>query len=444
MNMQTMLAMALLLVAGVAQAAETLGPETALPLHEGRDAYVPCAAFNKDAYVVAWRSGYLAPGDLRQGMKFNADIVGCRVDKSGKTLDAAPFVICQAPDLQDDPRAATGAGEVLVVWHDLRNGKDWDVYGALINSDGKILSPDGPAAPKPSGEGGFLIAGGPHNQAKPQVAWDGNTFVVIWQNYTPGKGYDVRAARVSADGKVLDPQGIQMCDGYDAVVASQGDGRSFVFRNRGPHYEPGGVWAGPGFLTNGKFEALSWPSQQRGQDPCNLGGGNTPFFLGAGGGGYILSWRSQHWISRTQGSPDLTAVVFNGKGETGATLQLGGKRQRVLNAGFAWDGSAFVAVWTDYRYVKQPFDKAGAQKNSPYEGVLACRVSVDGKVLGGELVLSDEEKSPAANVCVASDGAGRSLIAFERHPETGDVPIKIATRLLAAETRAAAAEGQKQ
>lgn len=408
-------------------AGEPLGPETVLPLHDSRDAYVPCAAFIKDVCVVAWRSGYLAPGDLRQGMKFSADIAGCRVDKAGKVLDAAPFVICQAADLQDDPRSAANGSVVFVVWHDLRNGRDWDVYGARVSPEGKVLDPDG-----------ILIAGGEHNQAKPQVAWDGKTFVVVWQNYSPDKGYDIRAARVTADGKVQDPQGIRLCDGYDAAVASLGDGRSFVFRNRGARYEVNGKWAGPGFLTDGKFEEMDWPSQQRGQDPCELGGANTPFFMGAGGGAFILSWRNQRWVSRGQGRPEITAIVFNGKGESGAKLQLGGKPQRVLNAGFAWDGTAFVAAWTDYRYVQKPFDKAGAQKNSPYEGVLACRVSPDGKVPGQELVLSDDEKSPAANVCIASDGSGRSLIAFERHPLTGDVPIQIAFRMLTADLPAGA------
>ncbi|MCX7806769.1 MAG: hypothetical protein N3A38_16520, partial [Planctomycetota bacterium] len=111
-----------------ARAGETLSPEKVLPLHEDRDAYTPCAAKVGDAYIVAWQSGRLAPGDLREGFRFKGDIVGCRVDKSGNVLDAAPFAICEAGDLQERPRAAAGRDVALVVWHDLRNGKDWDVY----------------------------------------------------------------------------------------------------------------------------------------------------------------------------------------------------------------------------------------------------------------------------------------------------------------------------
>jgi hypothetical protein len=38
--------------------------------------------------------------------------------------------------------------------------------------------------------------------------------------------------------------------------------------------------------------------------------------------------------------------------------------------------------------------------------------------------------SPAYETAVASDGAGTTLIAYEKHPEKGDVPIKIGLRML--------------
>ena len=38
--------------------------------------------------------------------------------------------------------------------------------------------------------------------------------------------------------------------------------------------------------------------------------------------------------------------------------------------------------------------------------------------------------SPAAEPAAASDGAGSTLVAYEKHPEKGDVPIKIGFRML--------------
>jgi hypothetical protein len=40
---------------------------------------------------------------------------------------------------------------------------------------------------------------------------------------------------------------------------------------------------------------------------------------------------------------------------------------------------------------------------------------------------------PARHAWVASDGKGTALIAYERHPETGKVPIRIGLRLLGAQ-----------
>src|SRR5690606_6538615 len=118
----------------------------------------PHAAHGKNAFLVVWQSGRTAPGDLTQGLKFHGDIVGIRVGKNGKPLDAKPLVICQAADLQQEPRVAYGNGVFLVIWQDLRNGKDWDVYAARVSDDGKVLDPDG-----------ILISGGAHNQALPRV-----------------------------------------------------------------------------------------------------------------------------------------------------------------------------------------------------------------------------------------------------------------------------------
>jgi hypothetical protein len=439
-RMMTMVAGAILIGAGGALGGEPLSAEQVLPLHDGRDAYAPCAAFvpsspggsdaaGKGTYLVVWRSGLLAPGDLREGFKFDADIVGCRVSGSGEVLSKEPFVICRAGDLQDLPRMAAGKDCALVVWQDLRNGKDWDVYGAQIASDGKVLDADG-----------FLISGGPHNQGKPRVAWDGKTFVAIWQNYTPGKGYGICAARISPDGKVLDPQGLPLCEGYDGAVASAGDGRSFVFCNRGFRFEPGGRWAGLGFLTDGKFEELMWPSAQRGQDPCQVGGANTPLFCAAGKGNFLVAWRGEHWIGRGQGDASSTAVMIDGKGKVVGPVLLAGCRHLVMHCDLVWDGSAFASAWTAYREegMKGPdrgqlCGDAGGKFGTnvkPFERVLVSRILPDGKLAGPVQAVAGEWKSPASNVCVASDGAGATLIAYQKEPETGDVPIKIAFRLM--------------
>ncbi|MBA4388314.1 MAG: hypothetical protein C0404_10060 [Verrucomicrobia bacterium] len=422
--------LAIFLAEGPAAAGETLAPERVLPLHEERDAYTPCAAFVKDNYIVAWQSGRLAPGDLREGYKFNADIVGCRIDKSGNALDAKPFVICKAGDLQERPRLAAGKDVALIVWHDLRNGKDWDVYAARVSPDGKVLDPDG-----------FLVSGGAHNQACPRVAWDGKTFVVVWQDYRGGKKYEIYVARVGADGKVLDAEGIRMVASdselvcYDPAVASSGDGRSCVFWSCD---DPPGVYrrhpAFEGlFLVDGKPSELFYQEVVAGGHESVPGGANTPLFAAAGQTTYLLAWRTEAFVGRGKGGhTGVNAWFFDAQGTKGASLTLSGAQQRIMNADLAWDGSAFVAAWTEY--VKAWGVWNGVKGwSTPVEAASVSRISEQGKLVGAvQEVAGKAGAPPAANVCVASDGAGTSLIAYEKHPETGDIPIKIAFRMLIA------------
>jgi hypothetical protein len=45
-------------------------------------------------------------------------------------------------------------------------------------------------------------------------------------------------------------------------------------------------------------------------------------------------------------------------------------------------------------------------------------------------LLAGSLTSPAHEAAVASDGAGTTMIAYEKHPEKADVPIKIGVRVL--------------
>jgi hypothetical protein len=402
------------------EAGEALGPETPLPVYAGQDAYLPAVARMKDGFLVVWRSGLLAPGDLREGFKYNADIVGCLVSAAGEVLSKEPFVICKAAGMQDMPRVASdgpsaGSGQgktALVVWQDLRDPKAWQVYGARVTAEGKVLDPDG-----------VLISGGALNRAKPKVAWDGKSFVVIWQDFRDGKKYDIFCSRVTLDGKNLDPNGMALSTKgrYDAAISSLGDGRCYTFWTGGVGHTPKfDQSAETGVLEDGKLTLLPF------NDAIDMRG-HTPKFCAAGKDAFMVAWRGEHWVGH-QGDSKASAMVFTDKGEKTAVLQLEGVNHLILNADMTWDGSAFVAAWAEYRWAgKNGLKEAqGVAK----EGVLVSRVGTDGKLIGAPLVVSDVPKVPATNPGVTSDGAGRSLIAYEKHPESGDAPIQVVFRML--------------
>ena len=137
------------------------------------------------------------------------DIWCARVSADGKALDPAGLRVTKAKDIQERPVVASDGKGFLVAWGDYRNGKDWDVYAARVSGDGKVLDPDG-----------LLVAGGEHSQVWPTVAFAAGNYMVVWQNFVPDVAsdraglkygsYELRGARVSPEGKVLDTQGLPL------------------------------------------------------------------------------------------------------------------------------------------------------------------------------------------------------------------------------------------
>jgi len=395
-------------------------PEALLPSHEARDAYTPAAASDGKVFLVAWQSGRLAEGDLRNGLVGVGDIVACRVDKSGKVLDAKPIVVSGAADLQERPMMAFGGapggggGNFLIVWQDLRNEKDYDVYAARVTGDGKVLDADG-----------ILVSGGAHNQANPRVCWDGQNFFVVWQDFRSDRAYECYAARVSAAGKVLDPQGVLLVSDkkfqrHMPSAASAGKGKNFILwagnSSSAKHiagslfFEGGKVTAGPGIGADGR----------------NHGPGRRafPISIAAGPASYLATWTTQTKISRGAYQGKSSAAIFGADGARKKNLFLAGKAHWVLAPEVAWDGSAFVAAWAEWI-------GDGRSKVPPHDQVFASRVSADGNP-SALVHLSGDFASPAKEPAVATDGAGLALVAYEKHPSKGDVPVKIGFRMLRA------------
>jgi hypothetical protein len=146
----------------------------------------PHVAFGAGRYLVVWREGWHGKGG-------GGRIYAARVDADGKVLDAKGIPLAPAKSgVQTRPRVAFGGGRFLVIWQDLRNGRDLDVLGARVDPDGTVLD-----------KSPLKIAIGPRTQALPDVASDGAAFVVVWQGLQ-GKETSYRgfSARITADGRV--------------------------------------------------------------------------------------------------------------------------------------------------------------------------------------------------------------------------------------------------
>lgn len=401
-------------------AAETLSPEMILPIHAAKDAFTPCVAYGQGSYMVVWQSGRLGEGDLSKKLVMSSAIVACRVGKDGAPLDATPLVVSGAADLRERPQAAFGGKVFLVVWQDLRNAMDWDVHAARVSPEGKCLDPDG-----------ILVSGGKHNQCLPRVTWDGKDFQVVWQDWRSGNRYEVFGARVSPEGKVLEPRGESLATDaklqrYAPALASAGTGKSLLLWlcSAGPQ---GGTAAGGEFLVDGKPAGPPvYSYTPEGNWATGHGPGGSCWFvcLSAGPKGYLSGWRNYSPSGRGDGAGGSNAAFFDMEGRRTKNLFLSGKSQRILDPDIAWDGAGFAAAWHVY---------ARDGKGCPYEVVQAARVSADGEPTGQPHAVAGSFESPAKSAAVASAGDGKSLIAYEKHPEKAEVPIRIACRILSAE-----------
>ncbi len=156
----------------------------------------PEVVLGNNTYFVVWE-------DYRSGG--NPVIYGARVNQNGIVLDTAGIPIsaayCHSPDVAYD------GTNYFVIWEDERNGYDnCDIYGARVTCDGIVLDP-----------GGIPISTAGSRQEYPAIAYDGVNYLVVWEDRRNGES-DIYGSRVSPDGIVLDPAGIPISTANNAQI----------------------------------------------------------------------------------------------------------------------------------------------------------------------------------------------------------------------------------
>jgi hypothetical protein len=65
------------------------------------------------------------------------------------------------------------------------------------------------------------------------------------------------------------------------------------------------------------------------------------------------------------------------------------------------------------------------RREDDFDAVLLRHVTKDGKTTGEMIPVAGTRGSPARHASVASDGKGATLVAYESHPKTANLPIRI-------------------
>jgi hypothetical protein len=172
------------------------------------DEQSPAVAFDGSGWLVVWQ-------DHRVGPLLN--IYAARVAQDGTVLDPAGIPVCTQDDHQRSPSVAFVDGVFVVVWQDRRAGTSWDVYGARVSTGGAVLDP-----------AGFAISTGWGHQLAPAVAAGGGVALAVWQDAVLDAS--IQAARIDPDGAALvsAPQAVSPAAFVQASPAVTFDGAAFV------------------------------------------------------------------------------------------------------------------------------------------------------------------------------------------------------------------------
>jgi hypothetical protein len=125
------------------------------------------------------------------------DVVGRIIDPSGNVpvLYGNKITICDASEWQGRPDIAFDGEYFAVVWDDWRSGA-MDIYAARVTASGAIPAGD-PAD-------GRLIVSAVDNQANPSIVFDGTQYLVVWEDNREGSSIsfvdDIYAMFLGTDG----------------------------------------------------------------------------------------------------------------------------------------------------------------------------------------------------------------------------------------------------
>jgi len=334
--------------------------------------------FDGENFLVVW-------SDER---KDSGDIYGARVTPAGVVLDPVDVPISTAVDDQAFPAVASDGTNSLVVWQG-HQGSSYSIYGARVTQGGTVLD-----------SAGILISGALDDQLYVSVAFDGTNYFAVWEDWRSGNYSDIRGARVTPQGSVLDPNAFVISSvatrhGTPSVTFGDSnylvvwqDNRSGPFNIYGARVTPQGLVLNPGGF------AVSTAADTQQNTSLSFDGTNyLAVWEDKRGGGYDV-YGARVTQAGAVLDPDGIAIV----------TAVGTQRDPV--AGF--DGRNYIVFWRDDALEPESSDIRGAW------------VSPSGVVLDscGSIVQPGRQCAPA----LCRGQANQILVAYDGW--TGDVQGK--------------------
>jgi hypothetical protein len=146
-------------------------------------------AFGDSVYLVAW--------DAYRGDGFPRDIYCARVSLDGSVLDTAGILVCRESLYRYLPDISSDGQNFLVVWTDSRSQVTSSIYAARVSTGGVVLDPNGFA----------VAAADTFDDGQPAVCFTGTDYLVVWPGMNTNT-YEsrVHGALVSPAGRIAKPR----------------------------------------------------------------------------------------------------------------------------------------------------------------------------------------------------------------------------------------------
>ncbi len=366
---------------------EILDPNGIVIRADGTTQMLPAITFNGTNSLPVWQ-------DNREGVD-DFNIYGTRVNHQGSVLDPNSILISTAASIQQLPKATFGENDFLIVWEEKRLGSDFDIYGARVNTQGTILdsisiaisnSANLQRLPSVAFNGrNFLtvweegtsrerdikgtrltnsgivldttsiaISVAEMEQCNSAVISDNNYYLVVWQTWQSGSYYDIFGTRVTNDGIVLDPSGIEIsaAQNYQTLPAVACDGTNFFV-----------VWQDMRSSGYNIYGARVTPSgivlDTAGIAICVAEGSQSSPKIAYDGSNFLVVWQDMR-----NNNPDIYGTRVS---STGTILDTAGiaicrSEGSHVSPAVVYDGINFLVVWQDNRNGKQ--DIYGARVTS--------------------------------------------------------------------------------
>ncbi len=293
------------------------------------------------------------------------------------------FLISRGANYQYSPAIAFDGTNYLVVWEDIRNGKQSDIYGSLVTSDGIVVNTEG-----------IPVSIAENDQRSPELSFDGSNYFVVWLDYRNEDSKKIYGARITKTGTLLDPDGIVISKDKSSSKASIAfDGTNyFVVWNSTIIIPDFGynvnVLSGSRVSTDGKV--LDSEGIILGADIYY----SNPPAISFDGTNYFVLYIKNDFINN---STNLYGTIFSQEGEHIKTVPIFNEIGKQKNPSVVFDENDYFVVWYDYR----TFDK---------KFIYGTKVTTEGNVINPDGIKFLELKDDANNMDVGFNGNNYILI----------------------------------